>query len=52
MKTEIILEIRQKSNGMTPDKYLGPNNTPGTPEYNRLVLVSRAIFKKATGEEL
>ena len=46
------LEIRQKSNGMTPDEYLGPNNTPGTPEYNKLVLVSKAIFKKVTGEKL
>lgn len=35
-----------------PDKWLGPNNIPGTPENNERMRIAKNIFKKATGLEL
>lgn len=36
----------------TPDKWLGPGNTPGTPEQRQRIATAKAIFKAATGEQL
>ena len=45
-------EQRFASIKMPVDKYLGPGNTPGTPEQIEQLRISKAIFKKATGLEL
>ena len=45
-------EIRFKSMKMPVDKYLGPRNTPGTPENDRSVRIAKNILKKATGIDL
>lgn len=45
-------ERRFQSAKMPVDQYLGPNNTPGTPEYEAGMKMSKAIFKKATGIDL
>ena len=37
---------------MPVDEYLGPGNTPGTPEQVERLRVSKAIFEKATGLKL
>lgn len=45
-------EIRFKSMKMPVDQYLGPSNIPGTPENTANVKMAKAIFKKATGQDL
>ena len=45
-------EPRFKAMKMPVDEYLGPGNTPGTPEHAEHLRMSKAIFKKATGVEL
>jgi hypothetical protein len=45
-------ESRFRSMKMPVDKYLGPGNTPGTPEHTRRMNLGKAIFKKATGLDL
>jgi len=45
-------ETRFQSMKMPVDKYLGPGNTPGTPEHAERLRIGKAIFKKATGIEL
>jgi hypothetical protein len=45
-------ENRFQSAKMPVDQYLGPRNTPGTPEYEAGVKMSKALFAKATGIEL
>ena len=45
-------ESRFQSMKMPVDEYLGPGNTPGTPEQAERLRISKAIFKKATGMEL
>lgn len=36
----------------SPDTYLGPNHTPGTPENDQLRRLARGVFKAATGRDL
>lgn len=43
---------RFKSMKLPVDKYLGPNNIPGSPEYEKRMKMNKAIFKKATGIDL
>ncbi len=45
-------EMRFQSIKMPVDEYLGPGNTPGTPEYAERLSLSKAIVKQATGMEL
>lgn len=45
-------EARFQGKKMPLDKRLGPGNTPGTPEYERHMKWSKAVFKKATGLDL
>ncbi len=45
-------ETRFRSNKMPVDEYLGPGNTPGTPEHQKRLRIGKAILKKATGIEL
>ena len=45
-------ETRFQSKKMPVDQYLGPADTPGTPEYAERLRVGKAIFKKATGMDL
>ena len=45
-------ETRFRGMKMPVDEYLGPNNTPGTPEHAKRNELHKAIFKKATGLEL
>lgn len=35
-----------------PDEWLGPGNIPGTPENNERMRWAKAVYKKATGEDL
>ncbi len=35
-----------------PSEWLGPEYTPGTPEYKERLRIAKAIFKKATGQEI
>lgn len=55
LKAQFILqetETRFKSRKMPVDEYLGPGNIPGTPENVERVRVAKAIYKKATGDDL
>lgn len=45
-------EARFKAMKMPVDEYLGPGNTPGTPEHAERLRIGKALFKKATGLEL
>lgn len=45
-------EIRFKAKKMAPREYLGPSHTPGTPENENLARMAKAVFKKATGQDL
>ncbi len=35
-----------------PDEWLLPDNTPGTPEYQKRLEAGKRLFKKATGQDL
>lgn len=35
-----------------PAEWLGPANTPGTPEYERQMTMAKNVFKRATGIDL
>lgn len=37
---------------MPVDKWLGPGNTPGTPENTKRLAMAKKIFKRATGLDL
>lgn len=45
-------EMRFQSMKKPVEEYLGPANTPGTPEYTQRMAGARALFKKATGINL
>jgi len=45
-------EARFRAMKMPVDKYLGPGNTPGTPEHAERMQMGKAIFKAATGMDL
>ena len=46
------LEVMFNAIKMPPDEFLGPDNTPGTPEFKKRLDLGKAIFKKATGLDL
>lgn len=45
-------ERRFQARKMPPEEYLGKDFTPGTPENLALAKMARAVFKKATGQDL
>lgn len=45
-------EIAFKSSKMPMDEYLGPRNTPGTPEQKVEMKWAKDLFEKATGQKI
>lgn len=55
MKAEFAwgtIESMFKAKKTPPDTWLGPDNTPGTPENKRQMEMGKKIFKAATGMDL